>query len=400
MTGHNAVVFFCVVMLMSVTIKKLYKSGAFLYKMRLIAGKNGLNNLVQWVHIIEDEDVSSFLHGNELVFTAGILNRNDEWMLDFVQKLCEVGASAFVVNIGPYTAKIPREVMDYCNSIDLPLFTIPWETKMVDMTRDFCHQIMHNEQKELNIAATLKNIIFGVGELDTQVMQMERYGYLRDSTICFISLYISGNRSDMEDKSDRVKIIAEKTAKSINEHFITFTYNYNRIMVLFDYSDKEIKTFTREFIKTVKCETNGLEFHMGISSNRDGFNNQNSNFERALSAMEMACRRNETINYYDELGIYKVLYMHNDKTVLREFYQEVIGKLQKYDRDHNTQLLQLLRVYLENNGSIQIVSEKQFIHRNTVNNQLKKIENITGYNPLNLEDKVKFFMGFYIKDIL
>jgi sugar diacid utilization regulator len=35
-----------------------------------------------------------------------------------------------------------------------------------------------------------------------------------------------------------------------------------------------------------------------------------------------------------------------------------------------------------------------------VTNSLKRIEGITGYNPLDLEDKVKLSMGFYIADIL
>ena len=92
---------------MSIMVKKLYKNGSFLYKMNLIAGQGGLNNLVQWVHIIEDDAATSFLHGNELVFTAGILNQNEHWLLQFAQRLHNVGTSAFVVNIGPHIHSIP-----------------------------------------------------------------------------------------------------------------------------------------------------------------------------------------------------------------------------------------------------------------------------------------------------
>jgi hypothetical protein len=49
---------------MAVTVKKLYKNSTFLYNMKLIADHNGLNNLVQWVHINEDDSVISFLYGN------------------------------------------------------------------------------------------------------------------------------------------------------------------------------------------------------------------------------------------------------------------------------------------------------------------------------------------------
>lgn len=85
---------------------------------------------------------------------------------------------------------------------------------------------------------------------------------------------------------------------------------------------------------------------------------------------------------------------------MKSFYYETIGKLDAYDRENETKLAQLLRMYLENNGSIQLVSEKLYIHRNTVLNHLKKIESIVGYNPLELEDRVNLYIGFYIKDIL
>jgi hypothetical protein len=142
--------------IMAIMVKKLYKNGTFLYHMNLVAGRNGLTKLVQWVHIIEDCDVSAFLHGKELVFTAGILNNDKNWLLNFVHKLYEAGVSAFVVNIGPYTKEIPGEVIEYCDKVNMPLFTIPWQTRMVDMTRDFCHRIMNNDHVESSIATTIK----------------------------------------------------------------------------------------------------------------------------------------------------------------------------------------------------------------------------------------------------
>lgn len=94
--------------LMALQIKKLYNEGMSLYKMRLIAGKGGLDNLVQWVHTIEDEEASSFLHGQELVFTAGIRNTKPNWLTDFAKRLNSVGTSAFVINLGPHIKKCLR----------------------------------------------------------------------------------------------------------------------------------------------------------------------------------------------------------------------------------------------------------------------------------------------------
>lgn len=385
---------------MSIMVNKLYKNGTFLYQMKLIAGRKGLTNLVQWVHIIEDDSVSSFLHGNELVFTGGILNKKEDWLLEFAKKLYQVGVSAFVVNLGPYTKEIPKDVMKYCDEVNLPLFTIPWETRMVDMTRDFCRRIMENEHVENSMATTIKNILFQSGDIELQVHIMERYGYQRNSKFCFISICIENEKGqNSEGYKDTLARHAEQMAKNIKELFISFSYKDCLVLVLVDYTDEEIDTFVQDFIRVEK-NTMGWQMHLGISSNQQGIYRQDKNFEKAFAAMEMAMKRKETYSYYDTLDIYKVLYAVSDKSILRGFYNDTIRKLEIYDRENNTALTNLLKTYLENNGSLQLVAEKQYIHRNTVTNQLKKIEKIVGYDPLNLDDKLMLYLGFYIKDII
>ena len=283
----------------------------------------------------------------------------------------------------------------------MPLFTIPWETRMVDMTRDFCRRIMQNDNVENTMSTTIKNIIFNVGDLESQILQMERYGYKRSDTFCFISLLADKKDSaEYEEYMDRLTIYAEKTARKIHELFISFTYKENIVFVLVAYTDEEIESFVKDFFDYVKRDNNEALVHMGISSNQPGIYNQEQNFERSISAMEMAARQKESVLYYDQMSIYKILYAVKEKSVLRSFYSESIGLLEKYDRENNTDLVTLLKTYLENNGSLQLVSEKMYIHRNTVTNQLKRIETITGFNPMELEDKVKLYLGFYIQDII
>ncbi len=386
---------------MAIMVKKLYKNGSFLYNMKLIAGHNGLNNLVQWVHIIEDDSVISFLHGNELVFTAGILNNRKDWLLNFAIQLKQVNASAFVVNLGPHTKEIDENVIAFCNKENLPLFTIPWETRMVDMTRDFCHRILNDVQIENDLSTTIQNIVFNVGDLETQILQLERYGCHRDSTLCFISITISNlGNGGFDDYQHDIQRIAERIAKGIHELYISFLYQDSLILALINYTDAEIDAFVKEFVETANSKLWQFHIHLGISPNQPGLNNQNKNFEKATSAMKMALKFKENYLYYDKLGIYKILYATNDKEVLRSFYNDTLGKLIIYDRQNNSKLTELLRIYLENNGSIQLVSEKLYVHRNTVLNHLKKIESIVGINPLELEGRVNLYMAFYIRDIL
>ncbi len=68
---------------MAVSVACLYKKALPQYKMQLIAGVSGIDKLVRWVHSIEDKNVRCFLHGNEMVFTAGTKNNGECWPYNF-----------------------------------------------------------------------------------------------------------------------------------------------------------------------------------------------------------------------------------------------------------------------------------------------------------------------------
>lgn len=381
---------------MAIMVRKLYKNATFLYAMNLVAGKGGMNNLVQWVHIIEDDSVSGFLHGGELVFTAGIQNSGGDWLLNFAKKLNANRASAFVVNLGPYTREIPPELVAYCDQVNLPLFTIPWETRMVDMTRDFCHRIMRNEHAEQTIASIIKNILFKAGDVEAQALQLERYGYQRSSRFCFVCVGADGDGwRDME-----LSRIAEAAARRLHELFVSFSYKEARILVLVNYEAEEIETFLQDFLTLAGTELPGLTLRVGVSSNHEGIYDQTMNFERSLSAMQMARRQGETAVYYDRLGFFKLLCAIEDKRVLRGFYQETVGALEKYDRENRTELLGLLRAYQELNGNLVRIAQARYVHRNTVTNQLKKIKAVTGLDPLEQKDMLMLMTGLTIRDLL
>ena len=85
---------------MAVTIRRLFRNAEKNYQAKLIAGENGLNRLGEWTHIVEDAEVACFLHGQEIVFTAGLLYKGDEWLLEFTKALFDANTSAFVINCG------------------------------------------------------------------------------------------------------------------------------------------------------------------------------------------------------------------------------------------------------------------------------------------------------------
>ncbi len=249
---------------------------------------------------------------------------------------------------------------------------------MVDMTRDFCHRIMASEHAEQTIASIVKNILFKVGDMEAQALQLERYGCQRGARFCFVCV---GEDGEIWREMELARI-AEAAAKRLHELFVSFSHKETRVLVLVNYDLEEIDAFLEDFLAAAGAELPQLTLRVGVSSNQEGILDQSGNFERALSALQMARRRGERVVHYDRLGFYKLLCAVEDKGVLRSFYQETVGPLEKHDRENGAELVELLRSYRQFNGNLVKTSQARYVHRNTVTNQLKKIRSITGYDRL------------------
>ncbi len=383
---------------MAVTVKTLFNNGAYLYQMKLIAGREGLGNLVHWVHIIEDDDASAFLHGGELVFTAGILNRRHDWLSGFVHKLLSAGASAFVVNLGPHTTEIPAEVSALCDKAGLPLFTIPWETRMVDMTRDFCQRLIQAEQTEQSIMTAMKNLLFHVGEQEPQVLLMERHGFQRNAQYCFVCVQ-PDEPGDPEAVRLVLKNIAERKAREMGGLHVSFTYHDARVFLLSNFPDDDIDSFVMHFMQEAAYRLPTLHLRMGLSPNLPGLCDQIGNFEKAMAALDAARKGRESLVRYEQLGLLKILYAVKDKSVLKQYHTDVLGRLDAFDAENGASLCALLKDYLALEGSLQAVAEKHFVHRNTVTNALRRIETLTGIDPSSINGKVVFSLALRVREI-
>lgn len=375
---------------MSVTVGSIYSQVSAEYGMKLAAGAGGVDRPVDWVHIVEDSRVSSFLRGGELVFTTGIMNNTASWLRELVKHVDMAGASGIVVNLGPYIPSVPDEVAAYCNKHNFPLFTIPWETRMVDMTRDICSVISRSLNDEISMSAALKGLVLNTADAETALRILEAGGFCADAGARLACV----GMGDERDFTSQDKFALERAAKSVNELYCAFEYGRYMIVLLSDCNAETVDMFCDRLREADKL------FSVGISGERLGLKAQQVNFKRALCACKMAVKRGKDRIFYDELGIYKILLEVNDKDVLGDYYRDVLGSLEDYDSEHGTDYLNFLKTYLECNGITQVVSEREFIHRNTVVNHLKKIEKITGLNLLELDAKLKCGIALCIKELI
>lgn len=112
-------------------------------------------------------------------------------------------------------------------------------------------------------------------------------------------------------------------------------------------------------------------------------------YQQAKVALELGKLVRSTVQpvFYDELGAIRLFYNLNERD-LNEFFQEILGPLEKHDKEKNSELLLTLWHYLSANCESSVITERLFIHRNTLRYRLQKIESLL---DINLGDEEKKF---------
>lgn len=294
---------------MAVTLGSLCEKAGYLYGMRVIAGKEGMTNIVQWVHSVEDIEVSDFLHGGELIFSTGIANKGQDWLLPFVKNLIAKNVSGLVLNIGPYIKGIPSEVISYCNEKKFPLMDIPWKTRIVDISRDFCNQIISNERKEETIGDTLKNFIFFPGEYEKYFPVLESNGFDLATDYAII-----GVKADMADhiSSRKLESAFERTIYSYKKHWGGFKVDNMMFYILNDFSDDEIESIAEKIQSEKERYISVNKLYVAVSKTNNKLKSLPKTHQIVLRMLRLAVRADMTPMFYDRLEVKKLILAVDD----------------------------------------------------------------------------------------
>ena len=153
---------------MSIRVSDIIKLET-LKSMKLIGGLGGIENSVEWIYIAEcfadPLESVKWIQGGELIFITGLSLKGDmELLIDFIKGIVEKKGAGLIVNVGPYIDEIPLKIKDVADELELPLFELPWETKLSEVSQEVSHAIIMSRIEENSLSHFLGNILFSDGE--------------------------------------------------------------------------------------------------------------------------------------------------------------------------------------------------------------------------------------------
>ena len=199
------------------------------------------------------------------------------------------------------------------------------------------------------------------------------------------------------------RFASEKSLRSMKVRYGHFEYEtvYEKMQIfILNGLEKElVRDTVSKFQKALNAYPN-IEATIGVGAMTGNINNLSKNFKKAQYVTRLGRRKGTTPIFFDDAGIDKVLLSVDDNEVLKEYYFEILGDLIQHDSQNNTQYLELLKIYLENDASVQITADKLYVHRNTINYQLNRIKAITGVNLNELDERFRLMLAYRIGDFI
>lgn len=93
------------------------------------------------------------------------------------------------------------------------------------------------------------------------------------------------------------------------------------------------------------------------------------------------------VTHFEELGIIRLL-SHMSLEQLDDYYKEYLTVLIEYDEKNDTNFVETLQVYFQQNGDLNLTAEKLFQHANTLRYRLKKMEELLETDLKQLENRI------------
>ncbi|GGT58371.1 PucR family transcriptional regulator [Actinomadura citrea] len=328
-----------------VTVRQLLEVPRF--RLRLVAGQNGLDRPVRWAHSTELLDPAPYLRGHEVVLTVGASLRDAGACAAFADSVKAGRASAIGYGVGDMTDAVPEELRAACDRVGLPLLEVPPEIPFLGFTEWFAERLASagDERHEREETGRLLRMVRD-GLASAEALRPR----IDDAGLDHASLLVIAMDGAVEEELPGVLGLDDDTA----------------LLVTND---------AHAWAEPAGVGSPGPLEHLPLS------------LAESLTALD-AARRTGGVVHAADLATFQALLGRLDQDQLAPFAEQIGRPLSDYDAAHGTRLIETLRTFLDMGGAVGATSRALFLHPNTLRHRLSRIESLTGRDPMRFEDRV------------
>lgn len=378
----------------------VYEETKHKYQLKLLAGAEGLHRSLRWLYFSEDFGNADFLRGGELMVITGFGLQGGRDLADFLRMLISKNCCGVIINVGKYIMEeaIPTEVLTLCNENQFPIITMPWRYHLTDIIQEYSRQIFFRTHEQDRVNDILQLLLS-----DRRLCSAEDEGRLMAHHFDPEGVYCAARLSWCAQDGTILKstlprdlhVLTENHLNQTKAQTCAFLYQDQLVLVFHDAAESAVETYAAQIIALCEAAFLGVSLRCGVGSALSGLTQLRESYQRAgLALLRVPLEGKHSLKFAD-LGIVQLFHTCRDAAVLAQF-GEILVPLRAYDAQYDSQLLETLRLYLRFSGSVNLVSDEMYCHRNTTNYRIKKIKALLGLDLDRREVLFQLQLAFHL----
>lgn len=394
---------------MAITCADLLKLKTF-KDIQLLAGEKGLNRSLTWPYVGQTRNVSDWVHGGELLFITGVAHGVDD-LESILQECIAKRLAGLVVLLGDqYIKQIPDTLLQQAEKAAFPLFKMPWDLKLIDVTREITDLISLDKLKRKRSKSFLSRLLFS-DNLDFEHLLEEQVLHevnIHEQVFIVVINVVSSKQDSTLDQENCEENIQNQIYSLCKQHAIplhSLLYGNNIICLISAATLKEAEKAARYLLtihELLLHVNTDIDLYLGLGRTYNNPAYIRKSYQEARQALEL-CKKiclPKRVAAYSDLGIYRLLFNIKDISEIQEFYRYHLEPILLYDAQNNTELLATLRQYLHCNSNLSKAAQALFVHRNTLLYRLNQIKDLLNINLDDALTKLNLFNSIIAKEYL
>lgn len=377
----------------------------------LKAGKKGLNHVIRWIYFADclecvqrEYKITNYIHGGEFVIlTNRSVTDNNTKLMTLVSTMQENDIAALGINEG----QISDELIEYCNTKNLPLFELPEKFPLIDLSQILCQELVKEESNKSSMEQLFSSILNSEFINKDNILSQARAlnicmtGKLSIVEIAFEKDEDNSGDESMLDLGQKIKRIINMELSSFEK--ILILPQMDSVLLLYPI-EKIGEEKTKKILLHIlnKIEKNcQVVANIGVGNETEYLEDIKISRKEAAAAIRIARQSKNSsnhIHFYKDQGVYTLISSVTDVRLLDQFVENHIGALIRADELNESNLCETLENYIHHNCNVKETAADMYIHRNTMNYRLKKIHEVLGYDFDTVENCISIKLAFIIRD--
>lgn len=367
----------------------------------LLTGEAGLERMVSWTYMVQTRPYKDHMNpGNFALLVVDYLRYTMDDVFETMIELNALGISGLALSVVDDKEAIPEPLIDKAKELKLSLFYIRWEgATFVDIAQSIGELILETEMDNKRTGDYLYNLLFGYEVNDKYIEK------------------ISTQFGLTFDRPYRVGIIVIDRKYGVNLEQDEHTYAYytdclnrevihmkkrpmymrflNKFVLLFEATEgKETENQIEIILNKLDSRVPfaGLIHStciLGAAYTRPAdFGKSYQEAKNLIPKKDMLPNpSNKKVLSASSMGIYKYMFNSGNQQEILNYCNDKLKKLEMYDNTNGSFLIDTLVNYYMCGFNVGKTAEMMYVHRNSLQYRLKKIEEIL---EISLDDSMEY----------